>query len=122
MDWPPFTDEGGSRDFSTLTKPSCLEARMNRSAVPPEDVFQIRCPKLGHQIHFSYCRRENFGLPCPRIVLCWHAYFQVEEYLRGELSPEEWRETFEKPVKPKILSLVEMIEQAQKSGANKKGR
>ena len=83
---------------------------------PPPDTLQIRCPKLGHQIHFSYCRSENFGLPCPRSLACWHPYFQVEEFLRRELSEQEWHETFEQPVRPKVLTLVELIEQAQKSG------
>ena len=81
---------------------------------PPDDTFRIRCPKLGHQIHFSYCRRENFGLPCQRTLFCWHPYFRVAEYLQGELSAQEWQETFGKPVKPKVVSLLELIEQAQR--------
>jgi hypothetical protein len=38
----------------------------------------------------------------------------VEDLLREELTPEEWEEVFEKPPKPKMLSLVEMIEEAKK--------
>jgi len=38
----------------------------------------------------------------------------VEAFFRKELTPEEWECIFEKPPKPKILSLVEMIEQAKK--------
>ena len=87
---------------------------MDQKKQPPEDSFQIRCSKLGHQIHFSYCRKENFGLPCVRILTCWHPYFSVEEYLRHELSDEEWNKVFEEPPKPKALSLAELIEQAQK--------
>ncbi len=87
---------------------------------PPEDTFQIRCSKLGHQIHFSYCRKENFGLPCARTLTCWHPYFKVVEYLRQELSDDEWRAAFEKQVKPKVLTLVELIEQAQKNSSKKK--
>ncbi|MDD3619833.1 MAG: hypothetical protein RBR09_11405 [Desulfobulbaceae bacterium] len=94
---------------------------MKKAATPPDDVFQIRCPKLGHQIHFSYCRTENAGLPCSRTLQCWYGYFHVEEYLRRELTPEQWSEAFEKPVKPKILSLVELIEQAQKRGGTGEG-
>lgn len=81
---------------------------------PPADSFQIRCSKLGHQIHFSYCRGENFELPCTRILTCWHSYFRVEEHLRDVLSAEEWEQTFEKPVLPKVLTLVELIEEAQR--------
>lgn len=87
---------------------------MNAKNSPPEDTFEIRCPRLGHQIHFAYCRKENFGLPCFKALQCWHPYFNVEEYLRRELSADQWREAFEKPGKHKVLSLVELIEQAQK--------
>ena len=87
---------------------------MKNKQSPPDDTLQIRCSKLGHQIHFSYCRKENFGIPCPRTLICWHPYFKVEEFLRNELTPEQWRDAFEKPVKPKALSLVELIEEAQK--------
>jgi len=81
---------------------------------PPTDTLQIRCARLGHQIHFSYCRTENLGLPCPRIILCWHPYFAVEAYLQRELTTQEWRDAFAKPVQPKVLTLVELIEQARK--------
>ena len=82
--------------------------------IPPEDEFRIRCRKLGHQISFSYCRFENNGLPCIRTLDCWYLFFPVDEFLRNELSEEEWTEVFESPQKPKVVSLVELIEQAQK--------
>jgi len=48
------------------------------------------------------------------VVDCWSRQFKVEEYLRGELTREEWDTVFEKKPKPKMLSLVELIEQAKK--------
>jgi len=36
------------------------------------------------------------------------------EYLRRELSDTEWRDAFEKVPAPKLLSLAELIEKAQK--------
>lgn len=92
---------------------------MADKANPPDDTFCIRCAKLGHQIHFSYCRSENFGSPCQRTLICWHPYFRVEEYLRAELTEQEWQEAFVKPAKPKVVSLVELIEQAQQRGSKK---
>jgi hypothetical protein len=35
------------------------------------------------------------------------------------LTPEEWHDAFVKPVQPKVLTLVELIEQAQKAGGKK---
>ena len=87
---------------------------MVKTSKPPGTNFEIRCRKLGHQISFSYCRKENNGLPCLKTLDCWYQYFPVEEYLRSQLSSEEFSATFEKPQKPKVLSLVELIEQAQK--------
>ena len=75
----------------------------------PSDEFEIRCPRLGHNIYFSYCRSENGGLPCFKALDCWHPHFEVENCLRKELSEEQWQQTFMCPPKPKVLSLVEMV-------------
>jgi len=87
---------------------------MNKKNIPPGDENKIRCPRLGHQISFSYCRSENKGLPCFKSLDCWFEHFPVEAYLRRELKPEEWDNVFNRPPKPKMLSLVELIEEAKK--------
>jgi len=86
---------------------------------PPADDFQIRCRKLGQLIHYGYCRRENQGLPCARTLDCWFPYFNVADYLRGVLSPEEWAAAFESEAKPKLLSLAELIERAERNVKDK---
>jgi len=93
---------------------------MKLTRTPPDDSFQIRCPRLGQQIHFSYCRQENMGLPCFKTLDCWYIHFDVVEHLRQELSAAEWEESFEKPPTPKILSLAELIEKAQKLAKEQK--
>lgn len=88
---------------------------MNKTEkVAIDDDFEIRCRKLGHQIKFSYCRRENSGLPCTKVLDCWHPFFPVEALLRQELTEQEWQDLFVAPPKPKLLSLLELLEQAQK--------
>lgn len=79
----------------------------------------IRCPRLGHQIHFSYCRFENQGLPCFKIIDCWYNHFLIEEYLRNELSSEEWDNAFSRINKPKAITLLELIEQAKQRNRDK---
>lgn len=54
------------------------------------------------------------GLPCFKILDCWFVHFPVEEYLREELTQEEWERAFHKPVRPKVQSLMDLIEQAKK--------
>ena len=93
---------------------------MKLTPKPPDDSFQIRCPRLGQQIHFSYCRKENMGIPCFKTLDCWHIYFQVVEHLQKELSEDEWQKAFEKPATPKMVSLVELIEKAQRQAKKKK--
>ncbi len=85
----------------------------------PDENYQIRCPRLGHQIAFVYCRQEDRGQPCFKILDCWHAHFDVAAYLKAELDPEQWEALGRRPVKPKVLSLVELIEQAkEREGAS----
>jgi hypothetical protein len=88
---------------------------MKRQGTPPGDDYRIRCPRLGHQISFSYCRAESSGLPCFKTLDCWYDHFLVETFLREELTPDEWEAVFTRPVKPKVLTLVELIEQAKKA-------
>ncbi len=87
---------------------------MTKKTTPPGDESEIRCPRLGHQIYFSYCRTENQGLPCMKTLDCWHMHFEVEAYLKKQLSEAEWEKAFRQQVKPKMLSLLELMEQAKK--------
>jgi hypothetical protein len=84
---------------------------MSKPSKPPDDDFQIRCPKLGNQIYFSYCVQENQGLPCYRTLDCWFEHFEVAAFLKKTLTPAKWKAAFGKPPKPKIISLLELIEQ-----------
>jgi hypothetical protein len=38
----------------------------------------------------------------------------VEDFLSQELTPDEWRRIFDQPPKPKVLTLIELIEEAKK--------
>ncbi len=87
---------------------------MSEDRNPQGEDYQIRCPRLGHQVSFSYCRIENSGLPCFKALDCWFRHFSVEEFLQKEISPDQWEKIFCRPPKNKMLSLVELIERAQK--------
>jgi hypothetical protein len=93
---------------------SCLkDLVMKKQSDPPGEDHKIRCPRLGHQITFAYCQAENQGLPCFKTLDCWFEHFLVEEYLRKKMDPEQWDKIFQNPKKPKMVSLVELIEQAK---------
>lgn len=78
------------------------------------DAHQIRCPKLGHAVTFSYCRMENKGLPCFKALDCWFQSFPVEKILRESLTQEEWETAFESERPTKVQSLLELILAAKK--------
>ncbi len=86
--------------------------------------LEIRCPKLGHQVNFNYCEKEQIDLPCSRIIRCWHMYFPVEAYLKRKLTDEQWSRCFTEKPKDKILTLLELVEAARKrkEGKNKPSR
>ena len=92
---------------------------MKNKETPPTDEYEIRCPRLGHQIHFSYCRHENQGLPCFKTLDCWHTHFNVQAFLKAELTEDQWEKAFNRGGKPKMLSLLELIEQAKKQNLEK---
>ena len=79
----------------------------------PSDEFTIRCPRLGHQINFPYCKSENNGLPCFKTLDCWYNHFDVHAYLTDKLTEKDFKKVFLNKGKPKILSLFDLIEQAK---------
>jgi hypothetical protein len=87
---------------------------MAKDITPPGDDYKIRCPRLGHPISFSYCRSENMGSPCFKALDCWFEHFPVADYLQETLTPEEWDRAFQGMGKTKVMSLLELIEQARK--------
>ncbi len=89
------------------------------STDPPGDDLGIRCPRLGHQINFSYCRSENNGLPCFKTLDCWYQHFDVHIYLKNKLSEQDFDKIFLTQGKPKVFSLLDLIEQAKKKKENK---
>ncbi len=70
------------------------------------------CKILGHFLTFDYCRSANKGLPCSKVLDCWFQHFPIQEYINENYSADEQTKIF-KPPKTKILTLAEILEQAQ---------
>jgi len=77
------------------------------------DHLQIRCPKLGGQVTFAYCRKEGGTLPCQRAVLCWQHCFPVEAFLKSILNEDQWELWYNQSPKEKMITLIELIEGAR---------
>ena len=74
-----------------------------------------RCPRLGNPVPFNYCKVcGDDQQPCFKILDCWWEYFDVVQYMKDQLSGDQFNQLLEaKPPKPRITSLVELIEQAR---------
>jgi hypothetical protein len=77
------------------------------------DHLQIRCPRLGGEVTFAYCRQEGAPLPCQRTILCWEHRFPVEASLRSILDEDQWKRWCQQTPKEKMTSLIELIEGAK---------
>ena len=63
---------------------------------------------------------ENQGQPCGRALVCWSFYFDVETYFCGRMSPEQFEACFNAQIKPKVVTLIELIEKARKNMEEKR--
>jgi hypothetical protein len=73
----------------------------------------IRCPRIGGDVNFLFCRTENNMLPCRWIVGCWKEHMDIDTFLEDNYTEEELDQIFAPP-KPKIESLVNLVEKAKK--------
>jgi hypothetical protein len=84
------------------------------------DHLEIRCPRLGGAVTFSYCRQEGGSVPCFRIITCWHPFFPVEKHLRDTMTAESWGNFVSHMPKDKVTTLIELIEDTKKRAQQKK--
>jgi len=85
------------------------------------DHLNKRCPMLGHDITFKYCRGDNLPSVCRKIRDCWFETIPVDDYLQEHFSPEDIA-NITTPPRPKMMTLVELIRQAQATIKDKEDR
>jgi len=73
----------------------------------------IRCPRLGHEVPFTYCQRESAPFPCALIISCWERLLPVEQILRRDMDEETWQAYVNRLPQHKISALVDLITQAR---------
>ena len=88
-----------------------------------KDHLERRCPRLGGPVSFHYCRTSGDNhLPCWKTFDCWWEYFDVTDFLKKNMDPDAFGTLTQTKPKPKIVSLVELIEQAKKRTATGKSQ
>ena len=78
------------------------------------DEKTMRCPRVGGEVTFRFCRFENNMLPCRFIAGCWQSQMDIAAFLEAHYSEDELNRIFAPP-KPKIESLVGLMERAKKA-------
>ena len=79
----------------------------------PESL-ERRCPRLGGDVAFGYCKICGEGkTPCFKVFDCWWERFDVVAHMQACLSPESFDALSGSRPQPKMTSLVDLIRQAQ---------
>lgn len=78
------------------------------------DNLFIRCPQLGGEVPFKYCRTLQDSLPCRRIIICWEFRIEIGKFLNENYSMDEIKKALSSPPKTRIETIVEMIERAKR--------
>jgi hypothetical protein len=76
--------------------------------------LERRCPRLGGAVPFNYCMISGEDQqPCFKVVDCWWETFDIVRYLQDNLPEDQFNRLMRTGPRPKIASLVELIEKAK---------
>ncbi|MCF8081409.1 MAG: hypothetical protein K9K88_19195 [Desulfobacterales bacterium] len=85
------------------------------TAPAAHDHLTRRCPRLGGMVDFCYCRTlGEDGLPCFKVLDCWWETFDVVGFFRRNLSESDFQRIAAARPKPKITSILEIVEEAKR--------
>ncbi|HET6428117.1 MAG TPA: hypothetical protein VFJ30_06900 [Phycisphaerae bacterium] len=82
--------------------------------IESNDHRRRRCPMLGHDLTFAYCRAPAKQLPCRKILDCWFETFDVRAFLGEHFTDEQIRQALAPPV-DKMTTLIDLIQRARES-------
>ncbi len=89
------------------------------SDIDAHDTRTRYCPKLGHEIAFSYCRAPGEDTPCRRIYSCWWQQFDIHAFM-AEHYDHATRAKMAEPLPDRATSLFDMLKQAQERVARRR--
>ena len=82
--------------------------------IEEHDTLIIRCPQLGGEVPFKYCRTVNEDLPCRRIIICWEFKIEIPKFLGEHYMIDQIQRALAPPPKTRIETILELIEKAKK--------
>jgi hypothetical protein len=77
------------------------------------DHIEIRCPQLGGEVTFGYCRTLADGLPCSRALVCFELKFPVVAYFQRVLKAETYERIFNAPQPSRMDKFLNTISEAK---------
>ncbi len=78
------------------------------------DSLVIRCPQLGGDVPFRYCRTLNEELPCRGIIGCWEFRIDISKFLEDHYSVESIQQALAPPAGTRLDVLLQLVEKAKK--------
>jgi hypothetical protein len=82
--------------------------------IEEHDVLSIRCPMLGGEVPFRYCRTLNEDLPCRKILVCWEFRIEISKFLGEHYPIDQIQRALAPPTKTRLDTILELIEKAKK--------
>ena len=83
--------------------------------IEEHDALIIRCPQLGGEVPFRYCRTGDEDLPCRRILVCWEFRIEISKFLGEHYSVDQIQCALVPPTKTRLDTILELIEKAKKT-------
>ncbi len=79
-----------------------------------DDLINLRCPQLGHQVPFKYCRCSNDNLPCRKIINCWSDDINVIEFLENNYDSQDLEKAFGITHSNKMIKIFDILKDVTK--------
>jgi hypothetical protein len=76
------------------------------------DHVEVRCPQLGGEVTFGYCRTVADGLPCHKALVCFEYQFPVEVFFRKLLKEETFHRIFIEPQPGRMEKFLKVVDTA----------
>jgi hypothetical protein len=82
--------------------------------IEEHDGLVIRCPQLGGEVPFRFCRTVHESLPCRRIMACWEFRIEISTFLGEHYSIDQIERALSPPTQTRLDTILELIEKAKK--------
>jgi hypothetical protein len=82
--------------------------------IEEHDTLIIRCPQLGGEVPFRYCRTVNEDLPCRKVMVCWEFRIEISKFLGEHYSMDKIELALTSPSKTRLDTILEIVEKTKK--------